>query len=148
MFIQKSLGLALAVAMASAGGASAQSTAPDNQDIVVDGVHAACTGIGLDDRLDPRWSDYSLKLSFVGQGGQYLGDERIAIAGNGMDIALDCRGPWALFRLPPGAYRIAADVANSGHRDLIARVGETGQTSVTVSFPNAGGQVAVNGPQP
>ena len=93
-------------------------------------------------RADPRWRDYSLRLEFVGQNGQYLGDEQVNITGNGQSLDVHCQGPWVLMKLPKGDYKISTDVADAGHKDMTARVPASGQAHIVVRFPHAGGEVA------
>ena len=52
-------------------------------------------------------------------------------------------------RLPAGTYRIAADVADAGHKEMTATVSGKGQTNLIFRFPDAGGGVtgATPGPQ-
>lgn len=154
MRLWQSLAIALLASAGLSGAAFAQNNpaqnsehfAPTAQDVVIDGVHAACDGVGLDERDNPQWNDYSLRISFVGDKGQFLGNEQITISGEGHNVSLRCEGPWALFKLPRGVYHVAADVEDAGHRDLTAHVGSKGQTHIVVRFPQAGGQVASNIP--
>ena len=77
------------------------------------GIESVCTGVGLDARQDPRWSNYSLKVEIAGPGGQYLGDEHLVLRQSGKDLlALTCVGPWILFQLPAGRYEVEARVGN------------------------------------
>jgi hypothetical protein len=153
MKIWHGLGIAAIVAAGMAGMASAQNTAaalsdepftPSDQATMIDGVHVACDGVGIDDRSQPQWNRYRLKIAFVGDKGQFLGNERISVTGNRHDISVHCEGPWALLDLPAGTYHVSADVWNAGHREFTARVGRSGQRRIVVRFPNAGGLVASN----
>ena len=126
----------LPVAMAAAA------EMPADHPITIDGIETVCTGTTLEARNDPRWRDYSLKLEFVGAQGQYLGDEHVNITGEGRSLNVHCTGPWLLMKLPAGTYRIAANVADAGRKDVTARVPQTGQTEVIVRFPDAGGAVS------
>jgi len=115
-------------------------TGTDDQDQIVHGIHMVCTGTTNDVRTDPRWRDYALKLEFVGEHGQYLGDEQVTVSGNNLDVSVHCGGPWVLMKLPAGAYHLSADVADAGHKDMTAKVGDKGQATVIFRFPNAGGE--------
>jgi hypothetical protein len=156
MNIRHSLGIAALATLGVIGTAAAQNSAiaafnhanftPPERPTMIDGVRVACDGVGSDERAKPEWEGYSLKLSFVGDKGQYLGNEMVNVTGNAHTIALHCEGPWALLDLPAGTYHVAADVWNAGHRSFTAHVSGTGQHRVVVRFPAAGGQVASNAP--
>jgi hypothetical protein len=125
-----------------AGGAVAQSSTPtEGQPMTVSGVETVCTGTTTDVRDDPRWQAYSLRLEFAGKEGQYLGDERVTVSGNGQSVSVHCAGPWVLMKLPKGAYKVSADVAGAGHQDLTVQA----PGRVIVRFPNAGGETAPAG---
>jgi len=109
----------------------------DNQPMMVGGIETVCTGTTTDVREDPKWQAYSLRLEFAGKDGQYLGDEQVNVSGNGQSISVHCNGPWVLMKLPPGTYKVTADVADAGHKDVTVRV----PGRVIVRFPNAGGEV-------
>lgn len=123
----------LSSAAALAQGAASQ----DGQPMLVGGIETVCTGTTTDVRDDPRWQAYSLRLEFAGKDGQYLGDEDVSVSGNGHAVSVHCNGPWVLMKLPPGSYKVAADVAEAGHKELTVRV----PGRVIVRFPNAGGEV-------
>ena len=109
-----------------------------DQPASVGGVESVCTGTSLEARSDPRWDGYGLRLEFSGWDGHYLGDEDVNITGNGQSVNIHCAGPWILLKLPEGDYKIAADVADAGHKDVTAHVPATGQARIIVNFPNAG----------
>ncbi len=127
-----------------AGMAAAQSDfAPDSMPTTIGGIETVCDGTGLDSRADARWRAYPLHLEFVGQGGQYLGDEQVSITGNGVSVSVHCQGPWVLMKLPAGTYQLSMDVLEGGHRDMTVK----SPGHVIVRFPNAGGaedRVATN----
>ena len=128
----------------TAGVAVAQTDfAPENTPVTIGGVEAVCDGTGLEARSDARWSGYPMRLEFVGKDGQYLGDEKVNVSGNGINVSVHCEGPWVLMKLPAGTYHVSTDVAEGGHKDLTVNV----PGHVIVRFPNAGGaedRVAVN----
>jgi hypothetical protein len=132
----------LSALILAGGGAVAQSTMPaEGQPQTIGGVETVCTGTTTDVRDDPRWQAYSLRLEFAGKDGQYLGDEMVNVAGNGQSVSVHCAGPWVLMKLPKGAYKVSADVAGAGHKDLTVQA----PGRVVVRFPNAGGAVAPAG---
>lgn len=126
----------LLAGLAASGVAYAQSNSlPDSQAMDINGVQTVCTGVTSDTRMNPEWRNYSLRLEFAGQAGQYLGDETVNVSGHGGTWSMHCAGPWVLMMLPPGTYHVAADVADAGHKDITVHV----PGRVVVRFPNAGG---------
>lgn len=132
----------LLAGLAASGVAYAQSnTLSDGQPMDVNGVQSVCTGVTSDTRINPEWKNYSLRLEFAGQAGQYLGDETVNVSGHGENLSVHCRGPWVLMMLPPGTYHVAVDVADAGHKDITVHV----PGHVVVRFPGAGGAEAPTG---
>jgi len=126
----------LLAGLAGTGMAYAQSSSPpDGQPTDINGVQSVCTGVTTDTRMNPAWKDYSLRLEFAGHGGQYLGDETVNVTGNGQNLSVHCGGPWVLMMLPPGTYRVAANVADAGEKTVTVHV----PGKVVVRFPDAGG---------
>ncbi len=127
----------------AAGAVMAQSNAPaDDQPMTVNGVQTVCTGTTTDVRADPKWRAYGFHLEVAGKDGQYLGDEKVSVTGNGMSVSVQCGPPWVLMKLPAGSYHVSVDVPDGGHRDLTMRV--PGRT--VVHFPNGGGEASPPGP--
>jgi hypothetical protein len=132
----------VAVAALGAGTALAQSQMPqDEQPMTINGVETACTGTSLEARADPRWAAYPFHLEVAGKDGQYLGDEKVTVTGNGHSVSVQCSGPWVLMKLPAGSYHVSLDVPEGGHRDFTMRA--PGKT--VVHFPNGGGEEVPNG---
>src|SRR5512136_40294 len=85
----------------AAGAAWAQSGfGPENTPVTIAGIETVCDGTGVDSRGDGRWSAYSMRLEFVGRDGQYLGDEKLNVTGNGVNVSVHCPGAWVLMKLP------------------------------------------------
>lgn len=125
-----------------AGAALAQSDAPmDGQPMTINGVETVCTGTTTDVREDPQWRAYPFHLEVAGKDGQYLGDEKVTVAGQGHSVSVTCSGPWVLMKLPAGSYKVSLDVPDAGHKDVTMQV--PGRT--VVHFANAGGEVAPYG---
>ena len=125
-----------------AGAALAQSETPkDEQPMTISGVETVCTGTTTDVRADPQWRAYPFHLEVAGKDGQYLGDEKVTVTGNGHSVSVQCSGPWVLMKLPAGSYKVSLDVPEGGHKDVTMQV--PGRT--VVHFPNAGGEVGPNG---
>jgi hypothetical protein len=110
-----------------------------DQTMTIAGMETACTGVGLEAREDAKWKSWPLLIEFVGKEGQMLGDSTVTVSGNGHDVAMHCAGPWSLMKLPAGSYHISADVAEGGHKEMNVKVPASGQTHLTVRYPNAGG---------
>ncbi|HEX3486462.1 MAG TPA: hypothetical protein VHT51_15470 [Micropepsaceae bacterium] len=107
----------------------------------VKGVDTVCTGVGLEARQDPRWAAYSLKIEIAGKGGQYLGDVHVTVAKDSADVlALDCGGPWVLFKLPAGRYQVTAMTEGTSATSA-AYVPATGQGRIILRFPELGGEL-------
>ena len=116
-------------------------TLNEDQPMMVNGVETVCTGTTTDTRADPMWREYSFHLEFAGKDGQYLGDETVNVSGNGHSVSVHCGGPWVLMKLPSGSYKVSADVAEAGHKDVTVHA----PGRVVLHFPNAGGEVTPNG---
>jgi hypothetical protein len=118
-----------------AGPALAQNSIPMDQPMTVSGVDTVCTGIGADAEHDPRWAAYPIRIEFSNGAAQYLSGAHVELAtADGKPLAaLDCDGPWVLFKLAPGRYKVTAT--------LIDQPG--GGTSSAVFSPPASGQKRV-----
>ena len=133
---------ALAALTIGAGTALAQSDAPtEGQPMTISGVETVCTGTTTDVRADPQWRAYPFHLEVAGKDGQYLGDEKVTVSGNGHSVSVKCSGPWVLMKLPAGSYKVSLDVPDAGHKDVTMQV--PGRT--IVHFPDVGGEVAPYG---
>lgn len=113
----------------------------DDQPMMVNGVETVCTGTTTDVREDPRWRAYPFHIEFAGKDGQYLGDETVNVSGNGHSVSVHCDGPWVLMKLPSGSYKVSADVAEAGHKDVTVHA----PGRVVLHFPSAGGEVDKGG---
>jgi hypothetical protein len=115
----------------------------EDQPMMVNGVETVCTGTTTDVREDPRWRAYPFHIEFAGKFDveQYLGDETVSVTGNGHSVTVHCSTPWVLMKLPSGTYKVSADVAEAGHKDVTVHT--PGHT--VLYFPNAGGEVTPSG---
>jgi hypothetical protein len=107
----------------------------------IDGIETVCDGVTIENRNDPKWRAYPLRMEFAGKGGQYLGGETVSVRGEELDVSVTCQGPWVLMKLPSGSYHVSADVPDAGHKEMNVRVPASGQHIALFSFPNAGGEV-------
>lgn len=104
--------------------------------IQIAGIETVCTGVGLEARENPDWGAYALKVEIAGNGGNYLGDERVTLRHNGADIlSANCAGPWLLFQLPPGRYAVEAEYAGRTVSSA-AMVSAGSQSRIILRFPD------------
>ena len=107
---------------------------PLNTPMSMRAVEAVCTGVSVDERNDPRWASYPLRVEVVNTTGEYLSDEQITLTKNGEALAtVNCAGPWVLFKIAPGAYSISADIAGMSQESKV-NVSGTGQARVILRF--------------
>jgi hypothetical protein len=124
---------------ASAAPALAQNSIPMDQPVTVSGVDTVCTGIGADAQHDPRWGAYPIRIEFSNGASQYLSDAHVELAtAEGKELAaLDCDGPWVLFKLPAGRYKVTAtliDQPGGGRSSAIFSPPASGQKRVVLGF--------------
>jgi hypothetical protein len=107
-----------------------QPTMPMDTPNTIGGVDTVCTGIG-EEAQNPQWQAYPVRVEFSNGGAQYLSGAHVDLTGSGgRPIAsLDCNGPWVLFRVPPGSYKVTAT--------LMSQPGG-GTASATFSAPRSG----------
>jgi hypothetical protein len=102
-------------------------------------AEAVCTGVGSTARQNPAWKAYPLKIEVTGRGGQYLADVNLTLTQADQTIAaVHCDGPWLLFKLPPGRYRVEAEVGSRKEASS-ALVPVAGQGRIVLRFPDTGG---------
>ena len=98
-----------------------------------------CTGIGLNARQDLRWTAYPLKVEIVGKAAQYLGDVRLTVTKDLVDVVdVTCEGPWVLLRLPKGRYEVRVTVEGVAVTSP-AYVTNQEQGRIILRFPDLGG---------
>lgn len=144
--VQSTAAVLAAAALASTAALAEELT--NNEPKAIDGIETVCDGISLNDRNEPKWRAYTLRMEFAGKGGQYLGGETVSLKGNEIDVSVTCQGPWVLMKLPAGSYHISADVPDAGHKEMNVRVPASGQAVAMFSFPNAGGEITKPVEQP
>ena len=97
-------------------------------------IEAVCTGITSDVRADPRWAVYPLRIEVVGANREYLGDAQVTLSkGDEALAAVNCGGPWVLFKVMPGAYGVSAEVQGVTKTARVT-VGGAGQARVVLRF--------------
>ena len=107
----------------------------------IGGVAIACTGIGQE-KADPRWLAYPVRVEFSKPGGDYLADEALSVMDHsGHTLAsVACEGPWILLRPEaPGEYRFKGWVPGGagGQRGGTFHVPLKGQIRLVLQFPGA-----------
>jgi len=131
----------LAAGLALAATPALADALPLDTPVTVDGVEAVCTGIGHEVQTDPRWLAYPIRIEFSNGGSQYVSGAHVMLrAKDGKPLAaVDCTGPWVLFKLSPGGdYVVAAtltDNPNAGERKTAFTVPASGQKRVVIEFP-------------
>jgi len=116
---------------------------PIDQETSINGIQAACTGVGNEAENKARWSAYPVKLVVAGDHGQFYAGENVSVMQGGRQIAsMTCNGPWVLMKLQPGSYR--ARVALPGHaaKTVSFTAPSGGQREVTVHFASTGEDMA------
>lgn len=132
---------AIASTVAAAGVVNAAPiTVPLNREMVLNSVQVGCTGVGQS-RLQPRWTKYPVRIEFAGVSGDYLANVVAVVTrvdGAAM-FEVGCEGPWLLFELPPGRYKVEGRVMGSNAQPQTATFTSpaTGQARVVLHFPGA-----------
>ena len=108
----------------------AQTGIPMDTPTTVDGVETVCTGVG-EQAQDPRWLAYPVRIEFSNGGAQYLSGAHVELASTGGKpvVSVNCDGPWVLFRVAPGTYKVTAT--------LMSQPGG-GTASATFAAPRSG----------
>lgn len=109
---------------------------PIDQETSINGIQAACTGVGDMAENRARWNSYPVKLVVAGNRGQFYAGEHVSISSrNGRHVAeMTCNGPWVLMRLQPGNYRATVDLPGHGTKQISFTAPARGQHEVTVHF--------------
>ena len=133
-------GLAVAGAVGGGGAQADPVAVPLDGQTVLNGVAVGCTGIGQT-KLDPKWQSYPVRIEFADAQSAYLADVVATISGADGRPMLEagCAGPWLLFKLPPGHYRVEGRLTGSDARPQTAGFAapSKGQTRIVLHFPGA-----------
>jgi len=131
---------ALLAAPAVAEEAAGPVSLPLDQPTTVNGVDAACTGVGQT-RNDPQWSAYGVRIEFSNGLNEYLGAGAIRLKDRAGATLLEarCEAPWILLRLPAGAYSVEGWIPGSTAKPRSAPINapRSGQTRFVLQFPDA-----------
>lgn len=125
--------------LASAGAAYGDPVAiPYNQATDIGGVTVVCTGTGQS-RQNPEWDSFPVRVEFAATTGHFLGDVAVVLSkpGGGKMVEASCKGPWMLFKVPPGSYQVEGRLNGSEAQPQTASVTApaTGQARVVLRFP-------------
>jgi hypothetical protein len=107
---------------------------------VVQGVQLASGGVGLEERdyMEGLSDNFTVKLIFALEEGNYLSNIPVTISGEDLDISTETAGPWLFAELPPGSYEIEASYDGQQQRRTI-EVSE-GEPQQTMLFAWEGGE--------
>ncbi len=97
-------------------------------------------GIGLDEStaLRQEQKNYPLSLLFAeGKRGAYVANVHVIVKGAGGKVLVDSpsSGPIMLIRLPPGEYRVSAQLRGE-EKQAAVKVPDKGTASYTFSWPS------------
>ncbi len=115
---------ALTVLMAGTAGAFAQ--------------EPICSGVGAEARAEAETADYTLKLVYAQQNGDFVADVHTEITDANGEVVVDviCGGPWVLVDLPGGSYDVSATFQGETETMTVAVAGDTKQEQV-IAFAGA-----------
>jgi hypothetical protein len=119
--------------------ASADQMAMDNPQ-TMNGVETVCTGIGSA-QDNPAWKAYPIRVEFSNGGAQYLSGAHVELSQGGKTLeSFDCAGPWVLFKLANGSYKVSATLtrqngAKGDTRSASFSPPASGQKRVVIQFP-------------
>jgi hypothetical protein len=110
---------------------------PSDNVTTVNGVKAACTGVGTSEREDPRWKNFAVRFESAAPAGDYLGGVTLAVASDkgAPVVAVSCNSPWLLMDLPPGGYKVTAWSGHRGPKTLLVHASAKAQARYVIVFP-------------
>ena len=111
--------------------------AASQEEMMQNGIQYACTGVGVDEREDLRWTTYPLRLEATHRGGGYLSDIHWVIADKAGDTLFEVRcefAPWLMLRLEPGTYNITATALGTHIRKSRVGIRKGRQSRVVLRF--------------
>jgi hypothetical protein len=119
--------------------AAADQTIDMDSPVTIGDIQTVCTGIGDDAQHDPRWRAFPIRIEFSNGGSQYLSGAHVELSSaDGKSLAaLDCAGPWVLFRVGPGTYKVTATLTQQqggGTSSATFSPPSTGQKRVVLGF--------------
>ena len=112
---------------------------PIDQETTVNGIQAACTGVGDEQENRARWSAYPVKIVLSGTNHQFFAGETVSVTRNGGEqvAQMTCNGPWVLMKLEPGAYHATVDLPGHPAKTVGFTAPARGQREVNVVYTGA-----------
>lgn len=112
---------------------------PIDQETSVNGIPAACTGVGDQQENNARWSQYPVKVVVSGTGHQFFAGETVSVAkSDGTQVAqMTCNAPWVLMKLEPGSYHATVDLPGHPAKTVAFTAPARGQREVNVVYAGA-----------
>jgi hypothetical protein len=112
---------------------------PIDQETSINGIQAACTGVGDQQENSARWSAYPVKVVVSGTGGQFFAGETVSITkrDGGQVAQMTCNAPWVLMKLEPGAYHATVDLPGHPAKTVAFTAPARGQREVNVVYAGA-----------
>ena len=109
---------------------------PIDQETSVNGIQAACTGVGDQQENNARWSQYPVKVVVSGTGHQFFAGETVSITKSGGEqvAQMTCNAPWVLMKLEPGAYHATVDLPGHPTKTVAFNAPSSGQREVNVVY--------------
>lgn len=116
----------------------AQGSVPMDKPTTIGGVDTVCTGVG-EEAQNPAWLAYPVRIEFSNGGAQYLSGTHVELttAGGKRVAGVDCDGPWVLFQLQPGSYKVTATLMSQpggGTSSATFTAPKSGQKRVVLDF--------------
>jgi hypothetical protein len=131
---------ALAASSAQPGATLPVQTLPVDQGTEAGGIQVACTGMG-ETRLDPKWTEYPVRVEFSNARAEYLTDAQIVLtdAKGKPLLKVSCAAPWVLLKPPAGNYAVYGELleGNAKPRSAPFKAPSKGQIRVVLQFPDA-----------
>lgn len=115
-------------------------TIPADQPTDVNGYEIACSGVGDEARVDPRWPAFAVKVEFANRDAEYLSDIDVSVADSAGKVLFHvrCETPWLLAKLPAGKYTVTGTYEGISKTAKLTAPA-TGQARVVVRFPEIAG---------
>ncbi len=130
-----------AVAAAHSLAQDAPTPVPLNTETVIGDLAVGCSGVGQQ-KAEPRWLTYPIRVEFSNPGQEYLSDGAVSVSDSkGRELAsVSCEGPWILLRpATPGGYSVKGwltDVKTKPQSGAF-HIPYKGQMRMVLVFPDA-----------
>lgn len=133
------MAVAAVVASATARADDANTLSAD-QPTEVNGYEIACSGVGNEARVDPRWPAFAVKIEFANRDAEYLSDIDVSVANAAGEelFHVRCEAPWLLAKLPAGKYTVTG-IYEGITKTTKLTAPANGQARIVVRFPEVAG---------